>query len=89
LLLFDGVPKNGEMERYQPATRSEGVTVHAMLGAAIHFGLTREEAWQAFNQVLAAGLMDATAPEYRDEVAGALAREILEKQRRILRGQLS
>ena len=72
------------MNRYQPATHSEAVTVQAMLDAARHFGLSRAEAWQTFSEALSGILTDPSSPEYLDEVAGALAREIVEKQRRIL-----
>jgi hypothetical protein len=53
-----------------------------VLNAAIAFGLTREEAWRTFNLALSGARLE-TVPEYYDEIAGALAREILAKQRRI------
>jgi glycogen debranching enzyme len=57
--------------------------LRAVLNAAIDFGLTREEAWRAFNDALAVARVE-TVPEYYDAIAGALAQEILSKQRRTL-----
>lgn len=56
-----------------------------MLNAAIDFGLTRDEAWRTFNLALSRARLE-TVPEYCDEIAGALAEEILSKQRRMLAG---
>jgi hypothetical protein len=52
-----------------------------MMDAATDFGLTREEAWSTFSDALAGGYSDAN--QYVDDVAGALAQQILSKQRRI------
>jgi hypothetical protein len=60
-----------------------------MLEAAQDFGLTAEEAADTLGAALL-GLRSesAVAPDL-DEVAGALAEEILAKQRRMLRERLS
>ena len=60
-----------------------------MLDAATQFGLTREEAWLAFKTTLAGVRAETTVPDCMDEIAGALAREILAKQRRLLRRHCS
>jgi hypothetical protein len=57
--------------------------LRAVLNAAIDFGLTREEAWRAFNDALSVARVE-TVPEYYDVIAGALAQAILAKQRRTL-----
>jgi lantibiotic modifying enzyme len=54
-----------------------------VLNAAIDFGLTREEAWRTFSDALSTAHVE-TVPDYYDAIAGALAQEILFKQRRIL-----
>jgi uncharacterized membrane protein YebE (DUF533 family) len=58
--------------------------LQAMLEAARHFGLTDDEVWQTVNASLHGAGNEATVREYLDELAGALARRILSKQRRIL-----
>jgi hypothetical protein len=68
------------MDPHLPPTYA--TTPRAVLNAAIAFGLTREEAWRTFNLALSGARLE-TVPEYYDEIAGALAREILAKQRRI------
>ena len=60
-----------------------------MLDAATEFGLTREEAWLAFKTSLAAVRAETAMSDCMDEIAGALAREILAKQRRLLRRHYS
>jgi hypothetical protein len=77
------------MDRKQGATYTETVPVQVMLDAATQFGLTREEAWRTFNAALPSAPTVTDVPEFLDEVAGAFAREILAKQRRILRDKLS
>jgi hypothetical protein len=56
-----------------------------MLNTAIDFGLTADEAWGTFNLALSRARHE-TVPEYYDEIAGALAQEILSKQRRMFAG---
>jgi hypothetical protein len=58
-------------------------SLHAICDAAQHFGLTREEVWQTVDASPPIG-GDATVAAYLDEVAGALAVQILAKERRIL-----
>ena len=60
-----------------------------MLHAATQFGLTRDEAWLTFKTALAGVLAETTVPDCMDEIAGALAREILAKQRGLLRRHYS
>jgi hypothetical protein len=55
-----------------------------MLAAAQKFGLTPEEAWRTLDAALAGLRYQSTAAEYIDEIAGAFARTILAKQRRML-----
>jgi len=76
------------MDRFHATAHTDAAAAQQMLDAAVLFGLTREEAWLAFNDALADALTDVDSPEYLDEVAGALAREILAKQRRMIRGRL-
>jgi hypothetical protein len=57
--------------------------LQAMLEAARQFGLTHDEVWQTVDASLHGAGNDATIGEYLDELAGALARRILSKQRRI------
>jgi|RhiMetdeSRZDD1v2_1073273.scaffolds.fasta_scaffold00931_7 hypothetical protein len=72
------------MHRRDPATASYNTTLTAMLDAAVDFGLTRDEARGTFHQALADPRREATVAGYLDRIAGALAREILIKQRRAL-----
>jgi hypothetical protein len=58
--------------------------LQAIFDAAKHFGLTDDEVWQTLNESLCGAGNDATVREYLEELAGALARRILSKQRRIL-----
>jgi hypothetical protein len=58
--------------------------LQAMFAAAEQFGLNEEDLRQAADLTLTAIGDDATVPEYFDELAGALARRILAKQRNIL-----
>jgi hypothetical protein len=76
------------MDRSQATTQNDSATAHQMLDAAVVFGLTREEAWLTFNDALADALVELDSPEYLDEVAAALARAILAKERRIIRERL-
>ena len=59
-------------------------TLQAMFGAAIQFGLTDEEVWETADRAMSEFGEDASVPECLDELAGALARSILSKQREIL-----
>jgi hypothetical protein len=73
-----------EMDIGRPA-----VSFQEILDAAVDFGLSQDEIWQtvdeALNRVAGYGVQQ---PECLDELAGALARSILAKQRRIAsRGQ--
>ena len=72
------------MQPQPPASYSSVPVLPAMLAAATDFGLTREEAWRAFRGALEA-VSDLPEDECLDEIAGVLAREILAKQRRLLR----
>ena len=60
-----------------------------MLQAAQDFGLTREEAWRTVAAALVGPRSESAVAQSLDEVAGALAQEILAKQRRILGERLS
>jgi hypothetical protein len=60
----------------------EAPPVHVIFDAAEGFGLTGDEVWQTAVGVLEATEGDAHAPEYVDELAGALARRIVTKHRR-------
>jgi hypothetical protein len=73
------------MDPYRPPTYPVRPRLKAVLNAAIDFGLTRDEAWRTFNLALSRARRE-TVPEYYDEIAGALAEEILSKQRRMLAG---
>jgi hypothetical protein len=53
-----------------------------ILAAAQCFGLSDAQVWEAANEALDATGGDAHAPEYADELAGALARRILAQTRR-------
>jgi len=57
--------------------------LQAIFDGAKQFGLTDEEVWQTINESQDGAGADATVPEYIDELAGALARRILSKARRI------
>ena len=59
----------------------------AVLDAATEFGLTREEVSRTLRHALHAVQPDSTEDECLDEVAGVLARQILGKQRRLLRAR--
>jgi hypothetical protein len=73
------------MEPDRSTTYPATPALKAVLNAAIDFGLTRDEAWQTFNDALARARLE-TVSEYFDVIAGALAQEILSKQRRRLAG---
>ena len=60
----------------------EAAPVQVIFEAAESFGLTGDEAWRTAAEVLEATEGDAHAPDYADELAGALARRILAKHRR-------
>ena len=65
-------------------TASYTATVAAMLDAAVDFGLTPEEARHTLHQAMTDPRREASVVDYLDRIAGALARKILAKQRRIL-----
>jgi hypothetical protein len=56
--------------------------LHAIFECAKRFGLTEDEAWRTLDNSVDEVGPDATISEYVDELVGALARRILEKQRR-------
>ena len=56
--------------------------LQAILDAAKRFGLTDDEVWQTVNDSLGGADSDAPMGECLWELAGALARRILAKQRR-------
>lgn len=62
--------------------------LQATLDGAIHFGLTEDEVWGTAMEVLRGVESGGTEPDYLEEVAGALARAILSKQRRSLSRRL-
>jgi hypothetical protein len=75
------------MSSHRSDTAARVSALSAVLDAATEFGLTREEVSQAFQRTLQAVQPDSTEEECLDEVAGLLAREILGKQRRLLRAR--
>jgi hypothetical protein len=77
------------MDRHNLATYPAPSTLRAMLGAAESFGLTPDEAWRTLDAALIGPSFEATAAGSLDEIAGALAQQILAKQRRILGDQAS
>ena len=72
--------RSGEMDTNYSAI----APLQAMFDAAKQFGLTDDEVWQTVNDSLCGADDDATVGECLQELAGALARRILSKQRRIL-----
>jgi hypothetical protein len=62
----------GEMAKAQSAA-----PLRAIFDAARRFGLTEDEAWQAFDDALAGVGTDATVHEYLEELTGELAPRIL------------
>ena len=58
--------------------------LRAVFDAARDFGLSEDEVWHAVDESLAAAAPDGTLSDSLDELAAALARRILSKQRRIL-----
>jgi hypothetical protein len=78
-----------EMDRDHYATYPATPPLRAMVEAAQDFGLTTEEATDTLVAALVGpGFESGVAPDL-DEVAGALAQEILAKQRLVLRKRLS
>ena len=55
--------------------------LRAVFEGARRFGLTEQETWCDVDASLSVVGSDATISEYLDELAGALARRILSKQR--------
>jgi phage terminase small subunit len=72
------------MDWRDPATASYTAAVTTMLSAAVDFGLTPEEARHTLHQAMADPRREASVADYLDRIAGALSREILAKQRRML-----
>ena len=72
------------MDWRQAATSSYTSTVNAMLGAAVDFGLSPDETSDTLHRAMADPRREASVADYLDRIAGALAREILAKQRRML-----
>jgi hypothetical protein len=60
-------------------------SMQAICEAARRFGLTEDETWQAMDECLDYVGPHATAAEFLDELAGALARRILVKERSAVR----
>jgi hypothetical protein len=77
------------MDRDHLATYTAMPTLRRMLEAAQDFGLTAEEARRTLDAALVGSRSESAVARNLDEVAGALAREILAKQRRLLRERLS
>jgi hypothetical protein len=67
-----------EMEHAYPAAP----TLQEIFEGARGFGLRDEEIWRVANESQYCAGPDATVPEYLDELAGALAHEIVIKERR-------
>jgi|tagenome__1003787_1003787.scaffolds.fasta_scaffold19952548_1 hypothetical protein len=59
-------------------------TLPRILAAARCFGLSGAQVWETANEALDATGGDGHAPEYADELAGALARRILAENRQII-----
>lgn len=57
-------------------------TLQEIFEGAKGFGLTEDEIWRVANQSQLWAGPEATIPEYLDELAGALARRIVIKERR-------
>lgn len=57
-------------------------TLHEVFASARTFGLSEDEVWHVASQSQQWAGPDATIPEYLDELAGALARRIVIKERR-------
>ena len=55
--------------------------LQAIFDGARRFGLSDAEVWQAFDDSLDEGGLDATVADYVQELTGELARRILWKQR--------
>jgi hypothetical protein len=73
------------MDHYHPATYPATPPFRAMLEAARDFGLTAEEATDTLRTALVGPRFENGVATDLDEVAGALAQQILAKQRRGLR----
>jgi hypothetical protein len=57
--------------------------LQAVFDGAKRFGLSDEEVWRAFDDMLEETGAEASVAEYLDELTGELARRILCKQRRV------
>jgi hypothetical protein len=57
--------------------------IQTILDGARQFGLTDDEIWETVNDCLSAADEDTTVPECIDELTGALARRILDKERHV------
>jgi hypothetical protein len=73
----------GTMNWRHPHTASYTATVAAMLDAAVDFGLTRDEAQRTLHEAMTDPRREHSVADYLDRIAGALAREILAKHRRL------
>ena len=62
--------------------RTAPLQLRAMFEGAKRFGLSEDEAWRALDDALVDVGRDASVSEYLEELARALARRILCKQRR-------
>jgi phage terminase small subunit len=71
------------MDWHDPATASYTTAVTTMLDAAVDFGLTPDEARRTLHEAMADPRREASVAAYLDRIAGALARTILAKQRRL------
>ena len=72
-----------EMEHDYPAAP----TLQEMFEGAKGFGLSDDEIWRTINESQYWAGPEATAPEYLDELAGALAHRIVIKERRSRSGR--
>jgi hypothetical protein len=61
-------------------------SLKSIFAAAVALGLSEREAWAATDAAAARAGDDATLSEYVDELTGALARDILAKERRMRSG---
>jgi hypothetical protein len=57
-------------------------SLRSIFDGAKSFGLSDDEVWRMANESMQAAGADATVSDYLDELAGALARSILHKERR-------
>jgi hypothetical protein len=77
------------MDRHHLVPYAATPTSKNILDAAQDFGLTAEEARRTLDAALVGPRSESAVAQNLDEVAGALAQEILAKQRRMLHERLS